>query len=138
MKPPFDIAGDLDTPVSAFMKLKAFKPSFLLESVEGGERLGRYSFIGFGDALELRLSELGRPRPVSRVLLLRSAPSTRQAVILAEDLFAAAFPARMSDAVEALRDPSRPWPGAALLWMSVAGGEARLLHRPPPGIRIGR
>ena len=46
MKPPFDIAGDLDTPVSAFMKLKAFKPSFLLESVEGGERLGRYSFIG--------------------------------------------------------------------------------------------
>ena len=39
MKPPFDIAGDLDTPVSAFMKLAAFKPSFLLESVEGGERL---------------------------------------------------------------------------------------------------
>jgi hypothetical protein len=90
------------------------------------------------DALEMRLSELGRPRPVSRVLLLRSAPSTRQAVILAEDLFAAAFPARMSDAVEALRDPSQPWPGAALLWMNVTGGEARLLHRPPPGIRIGR
>ncbi|MFO1454944.1 MAG: anthranilate synthase component I family protein [Steroidobacteraceae bacterium] len=59
MKPPFDIAGDLDTPVSAFMKLKAFKPSFLLESVEGGERLGRYSFIGFGDALELRLTRDG-------------------------------------------------------------------------------
>jgi anthranilate/para-aminobenzoate synthase component I len=46
----FDIAGDLDTPVSAFMKLAAFAPRFLLESVEGGERLGRYSFIGFGDA----------------------------------------------------------------------------------------
>lgn len=55
MKEPFDIAGDLDTPVSAFMKLAAFKPSFLLESVEGGERLGRYSFIGFGDAMEWRL-----------------------------------------------------------------------------------
>jgi hypothetical protein len=39
----FDIAGDLDTPVSAFMKLAAFAPRFLLESVEGGERLGRYS-----------------------------------------------------------------------------------------------
>ena len=49
MKPPFDIAGDLDTPVSAFAKLAAFQPRFLLESVEGGERLGRYSFIGFGD-----------------------------------------------------------------------------------------
>ena len=42
MKPPFDISGDLDTPVSAFMKLAAFEPRFLLESVEGGERLARY------------------------------------------------------------------------------------------------
>jgi anthranilate synthase component 1 len=57
MKPPFDIAGDLDTPVSAFAKLAAFEPRFLLESVEGGERLGRFSFIGFGDALEVRLDE---------------------------------------------------------------------------------
>ena len=55
MKPPFDIAGDLDTPVSAYAKLRSFKPRFLLESVEGGERLGRYSFIGFGDGLEVRL-----------------------------------------------------------------------------------
>src|SRR5260221_12633216 len=57
MKPPFDIAGDLDTPVSAYAKLAAFQPRFLLESVEGGERLGRYSFIGFGAALEGRLDE---------------------------------------------------------------------------------
>ena len=48
----FDIAADLDTPVSAFLKLKPFRPRFLLESVEGGERLARYSFIGFGDCLE--------------------------------------------------------------------------------------
>ena len=59
MQPLFDIAGDLDTPVSAFMKLAAFAPRFLLESVEGGERLGRYSFIGFGDALEVRLDASG-------------------------------------------------------------------------------
>jgi anthranilate synthase component I len=59
MKPPFDIAADLDTPVSAFMKLKPFRPRFLLESVEGGERLARYSFIGFGDCLEVRLDERG-------------------------------------------------------------------------------
>jgi len=50
MKAPFDIAGDLDTPVSAFLKLRAFRPRFLLESVGGGERVGRYSFVGFGDA----------------------------------------------------------------------------------------
>lgn len=55
MKPPFDISGDLDTPVSAYLKLATFKPRFLLESVEGGERLGRYSFIGFGDGLEVKL-----------------------------------------------------------------------------------
>ena len=59
MKPPFDISGDLDTPVSAFLKLAAFKPRFLLESVEGGERLARYSFIGFGDGLEIKLDAEG-------------------------------------------------------------------------------
>jgi anthranilate synthase component 1 len=59
MKLTFDIAGDLDTPVSAFAKLAPFEPRFLLESVEGGERLGRYSFIGFGEALEVRLDAGG-------------------------------------------------------------------------------
>jgi anthranilate synthase component 1 len=57
LKPPFDISGDLDTPVSAFMKLRALSPRFLLESVEGGERLARYSFIGFGDCLELKVGQ---------------------------------------------------------------------------------
>lgn len=59
MQPPFDIAADLDTPVSAYLKLKPFKPRFLLESVEGGERLARYSFIGFGDCLEVKLDGNG-------------------------------------------------------------------------------
>ena len=68
MQPPFDIAADLDTPVSAWLKLKAFKPQFLLESVEGGERLARYSFLGFGagPSLELyhdRLFIGGTPAP---------------------------------------------------------------------------
>src|ERR1700685_3926290 len=52
------------------MKLAAFSPRFLLESVEGGERIGRYSFIGFGDALQVRLDEqgfqLGEERPAPR------------------------------------------------------------------------
>jgi anthranilate synthase component 1 len=55
MESPFDIAADLDTPVSAYMKLKPFKPRFLLESVESGERLARYSFIGLGEALTVEL-----------------------------------------------------------------------------------
>jgi len=44
----FDITGDLDTPVSAFMKLGAFAPRFLLESVEGGERLIEQQDAGIG------------------------------------------------------------------------------------------
>jgi len=59
LQPSFDIAADLDTPVSAYIKLKPFKPRFLLESVEGGERLARYSFIGFGDCLEVKLDGHG-------------------------------------------------------------------------------
>jgi anthranilate synthase component 1 len=77
MKPPFDIAADLDTPVSAYLKLAPFRPRFLLESVEGGERLARYSFIGFGDCLEVRLDAHGlvidgvhEPRPRSKAELL--------------------------------------------------------------------
>ena len=59
MQAPFDIAADLDTPVSAYLKLRDLKPRFLLESVERGERLARYSFLGFGEALDLRLDDAG-------------------------------------------------------------------------------
>ena len=41
-----DLMADLETPVSAYAKLKQAGPSFLLESVEGGEHLSRFSFIG--------------------------------------------------------------------------------------------
>ena len=40
------INADLETPVSAYLKVARPPYSFLLESVAGGERLGRYSFIG--------------------------------------------------------------------------------------------
>ncbi len=77
MSLPFDIAADLDTPVSAYLKLRPFHPCFLLESVEGGIRLARYSFIGFGDRLEVRLDGHGlaingtrSPRPAGRDELL--------------------------------------------------------------------
>ena len=41
-----ELAADLETPVSAYLKVREGNHSFLLESVEGGERLARYSFIG--------------------------------------------------------------------------------------------
>ncbi len=46
-----ELNADLDTPVSAYLKVTggAKKLSFLLESVEGGERQARYSFIGVGE-----------------------------------------------------------------------------------------
>jgi len=77
MKPPFDIAADLDTPVSAFIKLRPFQPRLLLESVERGEALGRYSFIGFNggtdvvlDERELRVDGRTLPAPQGRAELL--------------------------------------------------------------------
>ena len=41
-----EIVADLETPVSAFLKINRGGYSFLLESVEGGQQLARYSFIG--------------------------------------------------------------------------------------------
>jgi len=41
-----EFSADLETPISVYMKLRGEGASFLLESVEGGERIARYSFIG--------------------------------------------------------------------------------------------
>ena len=41
-----EVVADLETPVSAFLKINRNGNSFLLESVEGGQQLARYSFIG--------------------------------------------------------------------------------------------
>ena len=49
-----EVFSDLDTPVSAFLKIDDGRFSFLLESVEGGEKWGRYSFLGSRPAAVLR------------------------------------------------------------------------------------
>jgi anthranilate synthase component I len=41
-----ELPADVETPISVYLKLRGLGPSFLLESVEGGEHLARYSFIG--------------------------------------------------------------------------------------------
>jgi anthranilate synthase component 1 len=45
-----ELPADLDTPVSVYLKLAGDRPSFLLESVTGGEQVARYSFIGVNPA----------------------------------------------------------------------------------------
>ncbi|OQY24254.1 MAG: anthranilate synthase component I [Desulfobacteraceae bacterium 4572_35.2] len=49
-----EILADMETPVSAFKKIDNGKLSFLLESVEGGEKWARYSFLGSGDGTVFR------------------------------------------------------------------------------------
>ncbi|MBF6606600.1 MAG: anthranilate synthase component I family protein [Chloroflexi bacterium] len=63
-------AADLETPIGAFLRLDDGGPAYLLESVEGGERLGRYSFLGIGprrllDVRDGRATILTRPLSVA-------------------------------------------------------------------------
>ena len=83
MQTPFDIVADLDTPVSTYLKLAPLAPRYLLESVEGGTHLARYSFLGFGPASEFRLDGEGmryggqrQPRPRDRAALLEALRAT--------------------------------------------------------------
>ena len=49
--------ADLDTPLSVYLKLANAKNTFLLESVIGGERSGRYSFIGLPSSITVNVVE---------------------------------------------------------------------------------
>src|SRR6476469_9855328 len=60
--------ADLETPIGAFLRLDDGGPAYLLESVEGGERLGRFSFLGVGPRrlLQVRDGQAAvQTRPVS-------------------------------------------------------------------------
>ena len=50
-----EILADIETPVSVFMKLREQPYAFLLESVEGGEKWGRYTFLGADPRLVFRV-----------------------------------------------------------------------------------
>ena len=56
--------ADLDTPLSLYLKLANKPYSYLLESVQGGERFGRYSFIGL--PAETRITVRGRRITLTR------------------------------------------------------------------------
>jgi anthranilate synthase component 1 len=63
--------ADLETPIGAFLRLDdGTTPAYLLESVEGGERLGRYSFLGIGPRRLLEVRD-GRARIQDRPVGVR-------------------------------------------------------------------
>ena len=69
--------ADLETPIGAFLRLDDGGPAYLLESVEGGERLGRYSFFGVGPRRILTVDDAGarvQTRPVEETRWDRSLP----------------------------------------------------------------
>src|SRR6266446_5998909 len=77
-----EIPGDLKTPVSAFLSLAArSERAFLLESVVGGERLARYSFLGRDPVATLELRGDG--------LVVRDGQGFREAVLRAKEYIAA-------------------------------------------------
>ncbi|MBN1190635.1 MAG: anthranilate synthase component I [Dehalococcoidales bacterium] len=62
-----EIVADLETPVSAYLKIQNNSQSFLLESVEGGQHLARYSFIGTEPYRILRVTAQDNTDPLPLV-----------------------------------------------------------------------
>ncbi len=79
------IQADLETPVSAYLKVARSPYSFLLESVGGGERLGRYSFIGT-DPYKVIKTGPGQPEGEVDPLTLVEAEMDRYKLIPTPDL----------------------------------------------------
>ena len=63
--------ADCETPVSAYLKLRGDGPSFLLESAEQGQRVGRWSFLGFRPRAVLRVERGEHSDPYAREELSR-------------------------------------------------------------------
>src|ERR1700691_4371546 len=79
-------SADLLTPVSAFLAVAAGEPyAFLLESVEGGEKIGRYTFLGVRPFLRLESRRdqitIHRDSPASRQKKRGAAPGKKSALI---------------------------------------------------------
>jgi anthranilate synthase component I len=59
--------ADCETPVSAYLKLRGDGPSFLLESAEQGQRVGRWSFLGIRPRATIRMALGDHPHPYAAV-----------------------------------------------------------------------
>jgi anthranilate synthase component 1 len=75
-----ELPADLETPVSVYLRLAGSGPSFLLESVTGGEHVARYSFIGVNpsQSFVLRGREVARHTPQG--IVVEQAPADRSPV----------------------------------------------------------
>ena len=116
--------ADLETPIGAFLRLDDGDPAYLLESVEGGERLGRYSFLGVGPRRLLEVRD-GRARVQTRPVTVPTyAPD------LPVDTADAPDPL---DAIRALRPapPRRADRGHAALHRRRGRGASRTTPSPP-------
>ena len=78
------LIGDTLTPVTAFCKIQEGEWSFLFESVIGGERVGRYSFLGSGPFL--RFQAYDRRVQIQSILPGTDAPAARAAPVQTEEL----------------------------------------------------
>ena len=126
-----EVMADLETPVSAYLKIRGSGPAFLLESIEGGERLARYSFIG------------SEP---SAVLTLRAGTATLESVGGEATVTAYDDPlVPLADLVAARRAPEMPdlplprFTGGAVGYLSyeaVRAFEPRVPSAPGPGLDL--
>jgi hypothetical protein len=131
------VRGSIDLVLDAFAEpLVACEAQSDMRRIEQQLRWSRAK----ADALAATSEDDGEgkpPRPVGRLLLLRSTRRTRAIAAQHGDLLAAAYPSGAADALAALTGEAR-WPGDALLWCRVELGRAIILDRPPRGIRVGR
>src|SRR5579872_767620 len=79
------ILADFETPLSAYHKIRGQGESFLFESVEGGEHLGRYSFVGCNPRAIIRQTRnrvelIENGRVVEQFIVSHAPPSGEQEV----------------------------------------------------------
>ena len=81
-----EILADMETPVSAFLKIDDGKNSFLLESMEGGEKWARYSFLGSRPSVIIKTA--GRQAEIIRSGKATKASFDRDPLELIKDVLA--------------------------------------------------
>ncbi len=122
-----EIPGDMDTPLSAFMKIDDSRAGFLLESVEGGTRWARYSFLGSDPHSLIRIRDgIARVTAGGETTTVNGVSDAAEFV---KQVMASFTPAEFDDCPE--------FYGGAVGFFSydVVRGFERLpdLHRPDPG-----
>jgi anthranilate synthase component 1 len=90
-----EMPADLETPVSVFLKLRTPTPSFLLESVEGGEQIGRYSFLGTNPSLIFEARDRQYSLRAQGTSLQSELPKGRDPLHLVEELLEQYRPAKI-------------------------------------------